>query len=78
MTDTLCILKDVPTTRWPQHTVAGTQFSAHPIPPSPAPEKCQFSPKRQILSQLSDHFIASDLPGADLAVDYLYAQYIRN
>jgi hypothetical protein len=78
MTETFCIFKDVPTTRWPQHTVAGTQFSAHPIIPSPVPDKSQFNPKRKILNRLSDRFIASDLPGADLAVEYLYAKYIKN
>ena len=78
MTETLCILKDVPTARWARRAVAGTQFSVHPIRPSPAPQKSQLNTKRQILNRLSDRFIASDLPGADLAVDYLYAKYIKN
>ncbi|MCP4340700.1 MAG: site-specific integrase [Desulfobulbaceae bacterium] len=78
MTETFCILKDAPTVRWPRRAVAGTQFNADSIRPSPAPQKNQLNMKRQLLNRLSDRFIASYLPGADLAVAYLYAKYIRN
>ncbi|NOR24219.1 MAG: tyrosine-type recombinase/integrase [Desulforhopalus sp.] len=78
MTETLCILKDVPTARWPRRTIVATQVNAHPIHPSPVPEKSQLNTKRQLLNRLSDRLIASDLPGADLAVEYLYAKYIKN
>ena len=78
MTETFCILKDAPTVRWPRRAVAGTQFNADPVRPSPAPQKNQLNTKRQLLNRLSDRFIASGFPGADLAVEYLYAKYIRN
>lgn len=78
MTETFCILKDVPTVRWPRRADARTQFNADPIRPSPISQKNQLNTKRQILNRFSDRFIASDLPGADLAVEYLYAKYIRN
>ena len=78
MTETLCILKDVTTARWPRRAVAGTKLSSHPVRPSSVPQNCQLNAKRQLLNRLSDRFIASDFPGADLAVEYLYAKYIRN
>ena len=78
MTETLCIFKDVPKASWPRRVVAGTQFGVQPIRPSPVPLQSQLNAKRQLLNRLSDRLTASDLPGADLAVEYLYAKYIKN
>lgn len=78
MTETFCISKDVPTVRWPQRAITTTLFSAPPIRLSFAPQKNQPNTKRQTLNRFTDRFIASDLPGTDLAVEYLYSKYIRN
>ena len=78
MTETLCILTDVPTPNHSIRTIETKGLPAASICPSPFPPKNRFNAKRQVLNRFSDRFIASDLPGADLAVEYLYAKYIKN
>jgi len=48
-------------------------FRSHPQPPITL-----FNPKRRVLHRCCSRIAASGLPGADLAVEYLYGKYTRN
>ena len=74
MTETVGIRQDVTNSDWGTLTLDTRRIRSHPIRPSPGP----LTSKRRTLNRISGRLLASDLPGNDLAIDYLYSKYIKN
>jgi len=77
MTEATRIQKDVPTTNW----VANSRIRQNRpqlIRPSPRSQIKSQSSKRIVLDRSSCHLAVRTLPGAELAIEYLYSKYIKN
>jgi len=77
MTEAIHIQKDVPTANWVSNSWI-RQNRSQLIRPSPHSQLKSRTSKRKILDQFSGRLTASALPGAELAIEYLYSKYIRN
>ena len=77
MTEAIHIQKDVPTAYWrinPRIRKNSSQLT----PPSPQPQIRSPTNKRKTLDRFSHLLAVSALPGAELAIEYLYSKYIKN
>lgn len=77
MTEAIRIQTDVPTANWVSN-LGGRQNRSQLIHPSPHSDLKSRTSKRKTLAQFSDRLTVSALPGAELAIEYLYSKYIRN
>jgi integrase/recombinase XerD len=77
MTEAIHIQKDVPTVHW-RINPRIRKNSSQLIRPSPRPQITSPTGKRKILDRFSHHLAVSALPGAELAVEYLYLKYIKD
>ena len=77
MTEAIRIQKDVPTAHW-RINPRIRQNRSQLIRPSPRPQITSPTSKRKTFDQFSGRFTVSALPGAELAIEYLYSKYIRN
>lgn len=77
MTEAIRIQKDVPTAHWSINPRI-RQNSSQLIRPSPQPQIRSPTDKRRILDRFSHLLAVSALPGAELAIEYLYSKYIRD
>jgi hypothetical protein len=77
MTEAIRIQKDVPTTNWIPNS--GVWQNSPPlIRPSPQSPVKSRTNKRKVLDRCSHQLALSALPGAELAIEYLYSKYIKN
>jgi integrase/recombinase XerD len=77
MTEAIRIQKDVPTANWVSNSWI-RQNSSQLIRPSPHSQLKSRTSKRKTLDKFSCRLTASALPGAELAIEYLYSKYIKN
>lgn len=77
MTETIRIQNDVPTANWVSNSGV-RQNRSQLIRPSPHSQLKSRTSKRKTLDQFSGRLTTSALPGAELAIEYLYAKYISN
>jgi hypothetical protein len=77
MTEAIRIQKDVPTANWVSNSWV-RQSRSQLIRPSPHSQLKSRTSKRKTLDQFSGRLTASALPGAELAIEYLYSKYIKN
>lgn len=77
MTEAIRIQNDVPTANWVSNSGL-RQERSQLIHPSPYTQLKSRTSKRKTLDQFSERLTVSTLPGAELAIEYLYSKYIRN
>ena len=77
MTEAIRIQTDVPTANWVSNL--GVRHNrSQLIPPIPHSQLKSRTNKRKTFDQFSGRLTVSTLPGAELAIEYLYSKYIRN
>ena len=77
MTEAIRIQKDVPTANWVSNSWI-RQNRSQLIRPSPHSQLKSRTSKRKTLDRFSGRLTVSALPGAELAIEYLYSKYIKN
>jgi hypothetical protein len=78
MTETICILNDVPTSDWLRTTQEARRFGSQLIRLSPSLSKSSLNKKRQVVDSSYGRLSTSGMTGAPLIAEYLYAKYIKN
>jgi hypothetical protein len=77
MTEAIRIQKDVPTANCVSNSWI-RQNRSQLIRPSPHSQLKSRTSKRKTLDRFSGRLTVSALPGAELAIEYLYSKYIKN